>query len=915
MSESGFPPPAGGARKTAGAAWLGLFAILAGADAQPAGPDFFEMKIRPVLARNCFSCHTQSELGGLRLDSEERMLKGGKTGPAVVPHHADDSLLIQAVEQTHSRLKMPPQAKLNAEELADLRKWVDDGARWPARSAPKPASKRSITAEQRAFWSFQPVRRPAVPQTKDGKWAKTEIDRFLLERLEAKGLTPAKPAGKRTLIRRVTFDLTGLPPTPEEVNAFIEDRSANAFEKVVDRLLASPRYGERWARHWLDLARYSDGRQSARVDTPYPNAFRYRDWVIDAFNRDLPYDMFVKAQIAADLLPPEARESLLPGLGFQVIGESDEDRVDVNTRVFLGLTVGCAQCHDHKFDPIPTRDYYSLIGIFRSSEAVEHPLAGPEVVAAYEKAKKLSEQKQEELRLFLEKQTAQLTDILSAQTEQYVMAAWAVLSDPARQATEWAAKNDLDGPTLERWIRYLKVPERDHQAFACWDDLMRKAGSPGKASEPEVRGAARQMHAAVQSVLSEKKAMDDRNYVKLGGLEGMKNADRVIATLVEALPAGKTYLWRDLASKPYSGDSGKFVGGLYYYDAKDLERFLGSYWKKYLDHLRAEVKAAEKAAPAAYPYWHVLKDREKPVDARVAIRGDVSNPGEEAPRRFLAILSADEPAPFRKGSGRLELAEAIASAGNPLTARVMVNRIWKYHFGEGIVRSTSNFGQLGDRPTHPELLDYLASRFVESGWSMKAMHREMLLSAAYQMSSEEGPGAAADPENRLLSHANVVERMDAESLRDSVLAAAGTLDLATGGEPKPLTDQFLRRAIYATVSRSNTDRTMLVFDFPDPNSSSEQRITTVGPMQRLYFMNSKFVAQQSKALAERLFKETAQGKGDDRQRIARAYQILFGRPAGEEEIQLGLEFLESKEDAWPQYAQALLGTAEFSAIQ
>ncbi|MEO7651060.1 MAG: DUF1553 domain-containing protein, partial [Bryobacteraceae bacterium] len=484
-------------------------------------------------------------------------------------------------------------------------------------------------------------------------------------------------------------------------------------------------------------------------------------------------------------------------------------------------------------------------------------------------------------------------------------------SDPSRKAPEWAKKNDLDGETLERWVRYLKSPDREHPFFDCWDELMRKAGSPAQASEREVLAAARQMHAAVQRVMAAKKAMDDRNYVTLGGLEGSKNTAKVIKTLVEALPASEFYLWRDLASRPYTGDSGKFAGGLYYCDTSAVEKFLGDYWKKYLSYLRAEAKVAQKAVPEAYPYWHVLKDNTTPVNAKVAFRGEAANLGEEAPRRFLAILSDGEPAPFRHGSGRLELAEAIASAKNPLTARVMVNRIWKHHFGEGIVRSTSNFGQLGERPTHPELLDYLAARFVESGWSMKAMHREILLSAAYQMSSEEGPNAAKDPDNKLLSHTNVSERMDAESLRDSVLAVAGTLDLAVGGPSKPLTDQFQRRAIYATVSRSDTDRTMLVFDFPDPNATSEQRMTTVGPMQRLYFMNSKFVAKQAKALAERIGKES----GDDRQRVGRAYQILFGRPATEEEIRLGLDFVKAKADAWPQYAQVLLGTTEFSAIQ
>jgi hypothetical protein len=873
---------------------LGLLGAIATVMAAQTNPDFFEMRVRPILAQNCFACHTKSALGGLRLDSREAVLKGGKSGPAIVPGKAADSLLISAVERTHARLKMPPQGALKSEEVADLRKWVDEGAVWPSQTTPKPLAA-SITPEQRSFWSFQPVRKTS---------SIANIDSFLLAKMQTAGLKPAPPADKRTLLRRVTFDLTGLPPTPEELNAFIADRSPNAFEKVVDRLLASPHYGERWARHWLDLARYSDGRGGARDDDPYPNAFRYRDWVIDALNKDMPYDTFVKAQIAADQMPEDQRKSLLPGLGFQTIGESDNDRVDVTTRVFLGLTVGCAQCHDHKFDPIPTRDYYSMLGIFHSSKTGEYPLTSPEVVEVYKKAKKVSEDKKAELKLAIERQTTQVIDMLASQTEQYIYAAWEVIS----KRSEAAAAKDLDPETLERWVKYLQVPHRDHKYMSPWDDLR-----AGKATEAQVKAAARKIHSDLADVMAERKAIQDRNYVKLGGLEGMKDTDKVISTLVEALPIEKFYFWRDMASGPYKVEDLNFKGGICYYGTKEAPRFLGPQWKRYMEALDAESKAAEKAIPPLYPFWHVLKDSDKPANVKIAIRGDVANPGDEAPRAFLSILCNGQPKPFHNGSGRLELANAIASAANPLTARVMVNRIWQYHFGEGIVRSTSNFGQLGERPTHPELLDYLAARFVESGWSIKAMHREMLLSSAYRMSSAIGPEAAAkDPDNRLFSRAPMQERIDAEGLRDSILAVAGSLDEAIGGPSKPLSDDFHRRAIYATVSRSKPDRTMAMFDFPDPNATAEQRTVTVGPLQRLYFMNSKFVADQSKALAERVTREA----GDDRRtRIARAYDLLFGRPVSAAEMKAGLEYVKSESNPWPKYMQVLLGTAEFSAIQ
>ncbi|MBL8216987.1 MAG: PSD1 domain-containing protein [Bryobacterales bacterium] len=848
--------------------------------------EFFETRIRPVLAKNCLACHAQTEMGGLRLDSRERAMRGGKSGAAIVAGKAEESLLFRAVQYGDAKLRMPPKAKLSENEIADLRAWIAGGAVWPEAGA---------QSGQRSFWSFQKVKAPELPAVKNREWVRTPIDRFVLARLEREGVEPAKVADKRALLRRVTFDLTGLPPTPEEVRAFLADESPRAFEAVVDRLLASPRYGERWARHWLDLARYSDGQQGARDDTPYANAYRYRDWVVESLNRDLPYDEFVKAQIAADLMPGKAH---LPALGFQAIGESDNDRVDVTTRVFLGLTVGCAQCHDHKYDPIPTRDYYSLLGVFKSSAADEHPLVEEKQVKEYKAAKQALADKQEELKQFLDRQTKQVVEILAAQTAEYLVAAW-----------KGNAGAELDGETFARWKRYLASSEKDHPYLKPWFEAVKRPG----VTEREVRAAAIAMQTSIRTVLGEKKAIDDRNYVKLGGVEGMKDTGKVISTLVDALPIERFYFWRDVASAPYKIEDMRFPGGVYYYGPKEVERFLDPRWKQYLETLRAEVKTLEKAVPPAYPFVHVMREAEKPANTRIAIRGDANNLGEEAPRRFLSVLCEGEPKAFAQGSGRLELANAIASAENPLTARVMVNRLWKHHFGEGLVRSTSNFGQLGDRPTHPELLDYLASRLVGSGWSLKALHREMLLSRVYQLASDEEPAASAakDSENRLLWRANVRERLDAESLRDSLLFVSGGLDGAVGGPAGPLSHTFQRRTIYATVSRSQPDRTLAIFDFPDPNASAEQRTVTVGPMQRLFFMNSPFVANQAKALAERLGREA----NEDAARIRIAYERLYGRPATDEEVRLGLEFLGADGKPWPQYAQVLLSAAEFSAVK
>jgi cytochrome c553 len=879
--------------------------------------ELFETRVRPVLANNCYSCHTNSNLGGLRVDSRASLLKGGKTGPAIVPGKPEESLLIRAVSQQDPKLKMPMGGKLKDEEIADLAEWVKIGAPWPESSvSPAPVSKGKsvITSEQRAFWAFQPVRKPAPPQVKNTAWPKSPIDNFILAELENRGLKLGKPADKRDLIRRATFDLIGLPPTPEEIDAFLKDSSPDAFARVVDRLLASPHYGERWARYWLDLARYEDEQSE----------FRYRDWIIDSFNRDLPYDRFVKAQLAADLLPGKDREKMLPALGFLALAPKADDRVDVTARTFLALTAGCAQCHDHKFDPIPTMDFYSLQGVFDSSEPYEYPLAPKEIVETYKKAQQKINEKKEEINQFVSVQADQVGGILLAQSSQYMVAAWKVMRRLQPDAAMAAQETNLHAPTLKRWIAYLSEPSKEHTYLKAWDEMVARGGT-----EEEAQSLAKKFQDAALAVLREKKEVEDRNYVKMGGAQGMKDKKVRQFTNLEFLSSEKAYLWRDLLEEPYTQCGSKFDGGIVYYGnhvafyadkiydygehgAMQISQFLTSLWKEHLDRLLLELAALNKASPPAYPYVSGYRDSQHPKDTRIAIRGEKDNPGDIAPRRFLQVLSKPEPAPFSVGSGRLELAEAIANADNPLTARVMVNRIWHYHFGSGIVRTVSNFGQLGERPTHPALLDYLAARFVESGWSSKALHREIMLSSTYALSSENiSENLTTDPDNRFHSKANLVQRLDAESLRDSILAVSGNLDPTIGGAPSKFSDDNRRRTIYALISRVKPDRTLAVFDFPDPNSTSEQRAVTLGPLQRLYFLNSNFVSVQSKALAQRLKNE---GGDNDRSRIQRAYRLLFGRLPSEEEIAIGLQFLGQGGEQWPKYAQVLLASAEFSSV-
>lgn len=853
----------------------------------------FETKIRPVLAKNCFACHTQSRMGGLQLSSKESLLKGGNSGPAVVPGHPEQSLLIRALNYSDAKLKMPPQAKLKEEEIADLTDWIKHGVFWPEETGSKaPQSKNGeyvITPEQRAFWAFQPVRLPLIPDVKDKNWVRNPIDNFILSQLESSGLKPVRGADKRTLLRRATFDLLGLPPTPEEVEAFLNDRAPDAFSKVVDRLLNSPHYGERWGRFWLDIARYSDDKLNSTQEEPYANSFRYRDWVIQAFNKDMPYDLFVKAQIAGDFLPAEDPATYQPALGFYSLSpEMQDERVDATTRGFLGLTVACAQCHDHKFDPIPTKDFYSLQGIFAGTELHETPLAPDDVVAAYQNHKKKVEKQQAAIRKFYEAQTQQLGEILAAQTARYMLA-----------SRKLAGVEGLDQETLDRWTKYLSDPRKDHPFLKGWFDLPARTGKP-----EEFEKAARDFQTIVLDVLEEKKTVDDKNHIVLGiDPDRKKMSDASLFSL----DRDKYVLWRNLFEKSLKDAGGLFVSGdgvLYYGEGK-IERFLHGQWKAHIESMKVELAALQKALPPQYPFLQTIHDRKDPADGRIAIRGDRNNLGEIAPRRFLAILSPDGQKPFQKGSGRLELAEAIADPKNPLTARVMVNRIWQHHFGQGIVRTPSNFGQLGERPTHPELLDYLASRFVQNKWSIKAMHREIMLSATYALSADNAAANfAKDPDNRLLWRANR-QRMDAETLRDSLLFVAGNLDAAPGGPAALLAETNHRRTVYGFISRRKLDGMQALFDFPNPNSTAEQRMNTNVPLQRLFFMNSPFVESQAKSFADRF-------EGKDDARIRQAYRVLFGRAPAQEELKLGLDFL--KQATWLQYARVLLSSNEFSFI-
>jgi len=622
--------------------------------AQPAprsvDADFFETKIRPLFAEKCYACHAEARMGGLQLDSRERFLKGGKSGPVAVPGDPDASLLVKALHHD-ANPKMPPTGKLAADQIAAVEEWVRAGAVWPQNEkAALQSPPYKITAEQRAFWSLKPVRPVPAPNMKDVNWARTEIDRFLAAKLEARGLHPVRRADRRTLSRRAAYDLTGLPPTAEEVDAFEHDRSPDAFAKVIDRLLASPRYGERWGRLWLHVARYSDDRLDSERDNPYPASFRYRDWVIQAIQDDMPYDVFVKAQIAGDQLPDH--EKYEAGLGFYALSpEMQDDRVDATARGFLGLTVACAQCHDHKYDPIPTLDFYSLMGIFRNTDLHEVPLAPKDAVEAYKRQDALIQKKEKELKEYVDAQSAQLGLILASETARYLLA-----SGKPKDATAGPA---LDRETLARWTKYLAQSKKQHPFLKDWyaattDDRHAKAAT--------------EFQAQVLAVIAEKTRVDDENHVRLG-LNPTRD-DLSKANLV-SLDRAKFGLWEDML-----GDRGV----LHYGDSKKeeakIDRFLSGLWLGHVNQLRAQLAALKKDLPPAYPVLQTIADKEKPEEQHVWIRGDQNNPGDPAPPHFLAILSPAEPKRFDRGKERLELAEAIASPNNPLTARVIVNRVW-----------------------------------------------------------------------------------------------------------------------------------------------------------------------------------------------------------------------------------------------
>lgn len=879
-----------------------------------AGVEFFEKHIRPVLVESCYGCHSPKAekgiKGGLALDTKDGLLKGGDTGPALVPGDPEKSLLIKAVRYHDENLQMPPKGKrLPEAQVEALAAWIKMGAPDPRTGQAGATDTMALSARH---WAFQPVREPALPAVKNKKQVQTPVDAFLLARLEPKGLKFSPRADKRTLLRRATFDLTGLPPTAVEMAAFEADNSPDAFAKVVDRLLASPRYGERWARYWLDIARYADTKGYVfEEERRYPYSYTYRDWVVRAFNEDLPYDQFLIQQIAADHLKLGDDKRPLAALGFLTLGrrflnnQADiiDDRIDVVTRGTMGLTVACARCHDHKFDPVPTKDYYSLYGVFASShEPSEQPLLGSaSMPTEYPQYLEERKNREKELADFRESKQQEVLAKVRSQVGDYLLAVRDAEAAEEDKREGLVRERKLQPSLYRHYKRAVKDwSEKPHAIFRPWFDFAALPTSNFAARASEVLASLKTLtgsnavNAVVVSRLVEGAAPGSLKDVAERYNKLFAEVDTEWSRALTNQPAAKALPGADReALRQVLYGEGMPVAKL---DAGDLRAFMDTPAQQKLRALKRKVDELDATHAGAPPRAMALLDNATPTEPVVFKRGNPGNPGDKVPRQFLEIIAGTGRKPFTKGSGRLEMAESIASRDNPLTARVFVNRVWMYHFVTPLVRTPSDFGVKSEPPTHPELLDFLAARFMADGWSIKKLHRLIMLSAAYQQAGEDNAKSAKiDPANELLWRMNR-RRLDFESMRDTLLAVSGKLDLAIGGRAVDITTEpfAARRTVYGFVERQNLPGLFRTFDFASPDTTSPQRFITTVPQQALFLMNSPFVVEQAKAVLKR--PELTALKTDEA-RIQKLYEIAFQRAPEADELKLAKDFFRAQEGA------------------
>ena len=907
--------------------------------------EFFEKHIRPLLVERCHRCHGDllDPEGGLALTSRAAILRGGISGPAAIAGDPDSSLLIRAVR--HDELEMPPEDDpLTEQQIASLERWVRHGLPWPEADE-HAIARQSVAAEQERIdaarathWAFQPIVRPPLPQVSQPDWCRSPIDRFILARLEEAGLAPSPPADKRTLLRRLTFDLTGLPPTMEELDAFAADESPDAVERVVDRLLASLRYGERWARHWLDVARYADSRGHVLFkDSDFPWSYTYRDYVIRSLNADLPYDRFLVEQLAADKLNLGDDRRPLTALGFLTLGNGFmnnkhdviDDRIDVVTRGLMGLTVSCARCHDHKYDAIPTRDYYSLYGVFASSTTPLVPplFEEPPKTEAYRTFAAKLTALQQKLDDFLQAKFDAVIATARSRVSEYLLAAHDLKDRPPTEDFMFVAEpGDLNPTMIVRYQVYLaRTAKARDPIWTVWHALgaLRESEFSSRASDVVARTIADEpVHPLVASALSEKppSGMDDvaTRYGEL--LLRAENAwqEAVEQSRAAGRPTPATLEDPDLESLRQVFYHPDAPAGVQRTELTALMLLPDRKSQNLRGEMLKEIEKTSASDPAAPPRAMVLEDLPVPTSPRVLLRGNPNQLGDEVPRRFLRVLCADEPEPFRPDdSGRLDLARAIVDPNNPLTARVIVNRVWHWHFGKPLVGTPSDFGVRSEPPSHPELLDWLADDFMRHGWSLKHLHRRVLLSASFaQTSTDRADGIAADPSNVLLWRMNR-RRLDFEATSDAMLAVAGRLEPSLGGPSrKNIADPTATcRTMYGYIDRRDLPGVYLTFDFPSPDATSPKRSQTTIPQQALFMMNHPLIQSCAKHLATRASTAVGDtGANSDAKRARMLFRLALGRDPNGDELGWSVSFLRrspQRAQTLHELAQGLLMTNEF----
>ena len=905
---------------------------------------YFETHVRPLLIKHCVECHGPDDQSGeLRLDRRDAVEKGGGSGPVVILGKPEQSSLIRAIGYGDLSMQMPPDGKLPDAAIAVLTHWVQAGAFWPVETdspdAAKPLSPAERIDEMRdTHWAYRAIQTTTPPPVTRSDWPQQPLDQFILAKLEVSGLPPSEPADRRTLIHRAYFNLIGLPPSYEEVESFLADESPGAFAKVVDSLLKNQHYGERWARHWLDIARYADttGYMAGSRETRYPYAYTYRDYVINAFNQDKPYDQFVIEQLAADCLPDvEANPQSLAAMGFLTVGrrfmnrqpDIIDDRIDVVMRGFLGMTVACARCHDHKYDPIPTADYYSLYGVFASTDEPEElPLLGqPQPSTSYDAFLQEQANKQKEVDNWLEETRAKTEDELRSRVADYlVYFAQTMPQYDNKNVKRQGKRGSLRPEAIKRWQDYLaKYKDAPHPIWSLWHQLasLKPDEFAEQAAVILAESSAESLSKTSPRLITALRADLPKTMVDAAQRIG-DEIEAVYSAWVKTNEAEEkpTRLADDadeaIRQEIYGGESPTSL------TSEQMVAILDQGQRNKYNAMISTVKGVEVSHPGAPPRGMVLVDKKTPIQPVIFRRGQPGNRGDIVPRRFPQVLShVDGGKPFSDGSGRLELAKAITNPKNPLTARVIVNRIWQHQFGEGLVRTASDFGTRGETPTHPELLDYLAAEFMADGWSIKRLQLRILLSSTWQQASGFRQDAHdVDPENRLLWRMPR-RRMEFEPLRDRLLVAAGRLDLSIGGRSVMIHQDAVRRGLYAYIDREDVPGLLASFDLPSPDASQPIRAKTTVPQQALFLLNAKFVIEQAESLATRTVDQT-----DPTHRVQTLYQIALARDPDEVELQTAIAFItaqptedgEEKKsdpvDPWTQLSQVLLMCNEFAFV-